>query len=262
MTRKHLSLAGVLFAALIAPSVGLAYNFIPTEAEFRTWPMYCQARYASLDIGKQQPFSVRFPKSLMDTARHQLGDHTFERVHHWCTGVIWLNRAKLEPDPKVRAFDLHEARNEANFTLVSLEGEGPLIGQILTTLALISREEKDYEGAADLLEEAIKVRPQDPGPYSALAMVQRSRKRLDLARDALQRGNEAMQGQSAEIHYNLGLILVETKDYDAALEQAHLAYEMGFPLPGLKNKLVALKKWAEPPAAQTVAEPQPAVRSN
>ena len=30
----------------------------------------------------------------------------------------------------------------------------------------------------------------------------------------------------------------------------------------LKNKLVALKKWAEPPAAQTVAEPQPAVRSN
>jgi tetratricopeptide (TPR) repeat protein len=37
--------------------------------------------------------------------------------------------------------------------------------------------------------------------------------------------------------YNLGLLYVELKQYDKAVEQAIAAYSMGYPLPGLRNRL-------------------------
>lgn len=42
----------------------------------------------------------------------------------------------------------------------------------------------------------------------------------------------------AELNYNLGLLLVDLKNYDEALESAKKAYAAGYPLQGLKNKLL------------------------
>jgi Lipoprotein NlpI, contains TPR repeats len=42
---------------------------------------------------------------------------------------------------------------------------------------------------------------------------------------------------SAETHYNLGLLYLQTKRYELAREQARLAYSMGYPLPGLRDML-------------------------
>jgi len=52
---------------------------------------------------------------------------------------------------------------------------------------------------------------------------------------------------NSELHYNLGLLLVAKKDYPAALKHAHTAYSLGFPLPGLKNKLKKAGVWTELP---------------
>lgn len=46
-------------------------------------------------------------------------------------------------------------------------------------------------------------------------------------------------------HYNLGLLYLKKKDYDRARASAHKAYAMGFPLPGLKNKLTAAGEWRD-----------------
>jgi len=48
---------------------------------------------------------------------------------------------------------------------------------------------------------------------------------------------------NSEIHYNLGLLLVARKNYPAALKHAQTAYTLGFPLPGLKNKLKKAGVW-------------------
>jgi tetratricopeptide (TPR) repeat protein len=45
------------------------------------------------------------------------------------------------------------------------------------------------------------------------------------------------------LHYNLGLAYFELKDYDKALAHAKKAYELGFPLPGLRDKLKRAGKW-------------------
>ena len=53
----------------------------------------------------------------------------------------------------------------------------------------------------------------------------------------------------ATIQYNLGLMYVKKKEYDKASAHAQKAYALGFPLPGLKNKLKAAGQWRDPPPA-------------
>jgi hypothetical protein len=38
---------------------------------------------------------------------------------------------------------------------------------------------------------------------------------------------------------------MQKKDYDLAKTHAKKAYELGFPLPGLKNQLIKVGKWED-----------------
>ncbi|MDD5330480.1 MAG: tetratricopeptide repeat protein [Sulfuricella sp.] len=64
---------------------------------------------------------------------------------------------------------------------------------------------------------------------------------------AIEQLNEAnkLQPDNANINYNLGMIYFQKKDYANARTYARKAYELGFPLPGLKEKLTAAGKWAD-----------------
>ena len=55
-----------------------------------------------------------------------------------------------------------------------------------------------------------------------------------------------LQPEDPTINYNTGLAYLRKKEYDKARLYAKKAYELGFPLPGLKNKLVEAGKWDEP----------------
>jgi tetratricopeptide (TPR) repeat protein len=53
----------------------------------------------------------------------------------------------------------------------------------------------------------------------------------------------ALDSNSAEAHYNLGLLYFRREDFSSAVEHARFAYELGYPLPGLKNKLIENDYW-------------------
>lgn len=69
---------------------------------------------------------------------------------------------------------------------------------------------------------------------------------------------EELSGPSANLHYNLGLAYFDLRDYDNALDRARSAYRLGFPLPGLRNKLQEVGKWqpAETPATAVAPDKQ------
>jgi len=48
---------------------------------------------------------------------------------------------------------------------------------------------------------------------------------------------------TAEFHYNMGLLMVDVKDYESAKVHAQKAYSMGARFPGLQNKLKAVGEW-------------------
>jgi len=54
-----------------------------------------------------------------------------------------------------------------------------------------------------------------------------------------------LQPEDPTINYNLGLLYVKKKDYAQAKTYAKKAYDLGFPLPGLKNQLIKGGKWED-----------------
>lgn len=51
--------------------------------------------------------------------------------------------------------------------------------------------------------------------------------------------------ENPTINYNAGLAHIQKKDYERARIYAKKAYDLGFPLPGLKNQLIKAGKWEE-----------------
>ena len=68
---------------------------------------------------------------------------------------------------------------------------------------------------------------------------------------------EELSGESANLQYNMGLAYLDLRDYENALDHARSAYRLGFPLPGLRNKLQEVGKWQpiETPAAAEAPAP-------
>jgi len=63
--------------------------------------------------------------------------------------------------------------------------------------------------------------------------------------DAIVQYHEAarLEPENANINYNIGLMYLKEKDYEQAIVYAKKTYELGFPLPGLRNKLMKTGKW-------------------
>lgn len=71
--------------------------------------------------------------------------------------------------------------------------------------------------------------------------------KLGKSGEALEQLKEAisLQPEDPTINYNLGLLYMQKKDYGQAKTYAKKAYELGFPLPGLKNQLIQAGKWED-----------------
>lgn len=76
---------------------------------------------------------------------------------------------------------------------------------------------------------------------SYLAKHGKSTQALNQLIEAAQLGED-----NANVIYNTGLIYFDLKDYEKSLSYAHQAYHLGFPLPGLRDKLKRAGKWREP----------------
>ena len=93
-------------------------------------------------------------------------------------------------------------------------------------------------------QRAVSYRPDDPMVRVIYADELLKQKKFDDARMNLEAAEQGA-GESATVHYNLGLLYAELKQYDRAVEHARTAYALGAPLPGLRNKLAEAGQWRE-----------------
>jgi len=213
-----------------------AFMFTPTEAEWATWPDMCKARYARTRIGTGSTFGSDVPPAMVELWQAQLGP-AWNYVHHHCAGMIYLDRAKLEPNPQQRKFLLNRSISEHNFALEHTPPTNPLVAEIRTRMGLTLREAGDMTKADEQFDQALKVNPAYGGAYVGKAMLRRDAGKVDDAIAVLRKGNQVAEGKSPEISHFLALLLLQQGHYEESRTFARQAYANGYPLPGLRDRL-------------------------
>ena len=225
--------------ALLMPGSVWAFNFVPQRAEWDSWPPHCKARYSISSAADGTEFAGTIPQAEVERWKAQTGDYVWNHMHHYCAGIAWQFRARLEVDPDKRALYLQRATKEVEYTFRHLEPGMPLYSTVSVAMGSVWADRKQYNRAMGYLKGAISARPEEPTGYIALASVYQRQKRSDLAKETLLQADQATAGSSAEVAYYLGLVSLDLGQKEAALEYARKAYGMGYPLPGLRRKLEA-----------------------
>ncbi len=255
MTRKldtrsahhRAGLLAVMIIGLIAgPRPGLAYSFVPTQAEFLTWPDYCKVVYLRTNIGKgSSGFAELITADAFAAGTAALGSEPFGDggVHHYCASILLLARARNEANRQQRDFLLSQAKSESQFTMARAVPDGEMYVQSATQIAMVQYEQGEVVQSLELLDELISSTRDNAQPYLAKFIIHFRRKEYALAYDTLMLADSAVDGASSEVHYNLGLVLVRMDRPEEAVHFAKLAYDKGYPLPGLMLQLRRRGYW-------------------
>jgi tetratricopeptide (TPR) repeat protein len=248
--------------ALFASQAAWSFDFVPTDADWSAWPRYCQVKYANTRVGGASDFAGSISEPETATWKARLGEVTYLHVHHFCAGMALYNRSRSVSDASRKLHLLNEARGEVLYTRSRVPAACLVCGDIASTLARIDVGLGNSAEAIDVLNHEIESNPQDLHSYLTLAVILRDLKRPVDAIDVLKKCDAVLDGKSAEVRYNLGLLYLEVKNFDLALEYAHKAYAQNHPLPGLRSRLQAIGRWADavvasPATEQAVAVPRP-----
>lgn len=152
--------------------------------------------------------------------------HFTPQVEHLRTGQSGANIAK-DLTYTLRAFPNHPRALNAMANLARREGTIKPNGSAFTLECWFKR--------------ALAFAPNDPnvlGVYGVQLM------RDDKPKEALKQLHKAEQaGPNGNLYYNIGLAYFELKEYNKARGYARKAYDSGFNLPGLKEKLQRVGHW-------------------
>ncbi|EHR42209.1 tetratricopeptide repeat protein [Alishewanella jeotgali] len=94
-------------------------------------------------------------------------------------------------------------------------------------------------------QRALQIAPTDAGVHLVMAIHLHKQKQYQQAKTSYLNAIQ-LKPNAAEAHYNLGLLLNTMNELDDALKHAHIAYSLGYPLPGLRNLLKQRGVWREP----------------
>ena len=219
-----------------------ALSFTPSETEWLTWPEYCRARYVDSGAGRNSEFVSRVPRDVFESWKRRMGP-AWRTLRHYCAGKVYLIRARGASDTGQRRFLLEKVVGEVDYTLERTPSDSFMVPVMVATAAEALYRLGQDEEALRRLSTAMGSFPGHAGLYTTAAVIYRGADKLGKAVEVLKRGEEKTEGGTAELHYFLGLVYADLEEYPRARAHAAKAYSMGYPLPGLRNKLKAVGQW-------------------
>ncbi|MBL1275773.1 MAG: tetratricopeptide repeat protein [Ectothiorhodospiraceae bacterium] len=120
----------------------------------------------------------------------------------------------------------------------------------LLFMSEVSRRMKKPEIAEKYFQKAFKMYPGYANTHSIYGIFLQKTDRMERAIEQYRKSLK-LKPNASETHYNLGLALYKTGKQDGALLHAQKAYKLGYPLPGLRNKLVKAGIWKKNKPAKT-----------
>lgn len=237
--RQTATAKAFLAVGLLITASAHGYTYGPqNRAEWDGWPEYCKARYTQSLIGKNSEYARAVDSDTVARWEAQMGPCWYY-LHHHCAAVLHLDRAKSARSKADRNFALQSAIKEDRGGLRYCPEANPFSANIATHMAMTYVEAGDLANATKLLDRSIRSHPEFAQAYLVKASTLRRNGKVNEALEVLSAGNAAVDGKSAELHNALGYAYLRNKEYEKAREHARLAYELGFPLPGLRQELAA-----------------------
>lgn len=219
-----------------------AYSFTLKAHEWITWPEYCKSRYVETNIGLGSEYVNQVPLELRAKWRNALGGG-FHHIHHYCAGLVWIARARGTLDARQREIALGQAISEISYTFARVHSDFPLYSDMAAYLAQAYFEMGNNEKATNILKEAVSKAPEKLPAYIMSAEIFMKSGRNQEALDMLLQGQRKANTESAELHYFLGHVYLRLNNFEKAKKHGKRAYELGYPLPGLKRMLQSKNLW-------------------
>jgi len=101
-----------------------------------------------------------------------------------------------------------------------------------------------YRSAECYFDRAMRFAPNDGDVYLLFGVYLHQRKKYDDAEKQYQRALELLEN-SADAHYDIALLYADMGRWDEAKREAIRAYQLGYPLEGLKNRLRRHGSWSK-----------------
>jgi tetratricopeptide (TPR) repeat protein len=232
-------ITAIMLAAFMSPSFG--FNVSVTEADWATWPEYCRVAYTNTPIG-QSKFG-QLPKHTKDKWNaivRPLG------LHHFCVGMLFLNKARFAMDLNRQRGLYRAAMKEIGYSYNQIHSSNlnsPFHSLVHAYYSLALKGLGEETKAMEVLELGISGQPDAPESYIVKAQFERESGALDEAEATLLSVLERGKKNLAEAQYNLAHIYMLKEDFPSARKYARLAIDNGYPLQGIKNKLQRLGEW-------------------
>ncbi len=239
---KKLSFSILLSTLLIIEASALTFS--PTETEWLIWPEYCRARYVVSAAGRGSAFKSRVPHSTVRQWEGSMGQ-AWNALHHFCASQLLLQRGVRTGDKLQRNSTLRRVIEEINYSKSRTPAEHFMVAEMAVTQSQAFRFLGMYDQANDLIRDTLLLHPEHDKLYTSLAIILRENKKISEALELLSNGVDKVNRKSSELHYVYGLLLFESKQYSESMQQAQIAYSLGYPLPGLKLKLKEVGYWKE-----------------
>jgi tetratricopeptide (TPR) repeat protein len=150
-------------------------------------------------------------------------------------GINWLHHTGPARERVFSGDYSYNVIDDLNFTLVRWPNHRDAL-QVLIKFDLAGGKNGKYAPTDCYLRHAHEFAPDDPEVLLLQAYYHHRKGDKEKAKSEYLQALELDPG-NAEAHYNLGLLLVDLKDFKAAVAQAELVYRNGYPLIGLRNKL-------------------------
>ena len=130
---------------------------------------------------------------------------------------------------------------ELNYTLMAFPNHHRALYSVIR-YALNYKKNTLQNSPECYLQRAIKFKPDDAVVHMLYGIYLHKKHKYKMAMEQYLLA-EKLEPHSPELHYNLGLLYFDLKNYPEAVAQARRAYAKGYPLPGLKEKLKSVGVW-------------------
>jgi len=236
----YTSAKNALFGASLSLFVALpaSAQTVVTEAEWLAWPQNCKAGYLLSEWSAGSTYTGRLSGAELTRYKQTHASVSgISGIHHFCVGMLYVNRARAMSDKTRRQNQLERAVSEFEYSYSRTPSTAAQYSLLTAYYGTALHGLKKNEEAQRMWNRGIEAQPTQRESYLAMAQAFLDQKQYKQALDILLTYDSKKQYPTPDGEYFLAFTYYQLHNIEKAREHAENAQRLGYPFPGLLKKL-------------------------